>query len=105
MKVNCVLFRDSNASKRRQSEYKWAIEAYLVMWTVLCFQFHTHRSLQHSKAGCYFETAAELHPSRILSMIYAPQCPLPKLRLTGVHMQEFSQPEGMPLETVALTAY
>ena len=28
--------------------------AYLVTWTVLCFQFHTHRSFQHSKANHYF---------------------------------------------------
>ena len=38
-------------------------EAYLVTWTVLCFQFHTHRSLQHSQASRYFPTAAELHLS------------------------------------------
>ena len=35
----------------------------LVTWTVLCFQFHTHPSLQHSKASCYFQTVAELHLS------------------------------------------
>ena len=32
----------------------------LVMWTILCFQFHTHQSLQHSKASHYFQTVAEL---------------------------------------------
>ena len=37
--------------------------AYLVTWAVLCFQFHTHRSLRHSKASCYFQTVAELHLS------------------------------------------
>ena len=38
-------------------------EAYLVMWAVLCFQFHTHRSLQNSKASRYFRTVAELRLS------------------------------------------
>ena len=37
--------------------------AYLVMWTVLCFQFHTYQPLQHSKANHYFQTVAELHLS------------------------------------------
>ena len=37
--------------------------AYLVTWTMLCFQFHTHQSLQHSKASHYFQTVAELHLS------------------------------------------
>ena len=32
--------------------------AYLVTWTVLCFLFHTHWSLQHSKASCYFQPVA-----------------------------------------------
>ena len=34
--------------------------ANLVTWTVLCFQFHTYRSLQHSNASRYFQTVAEL---------------------------------------------
>ena len=70
--------------------------AYLVTWTVLCFQFHTHWSLQHSKASCYFRTVAELH---LPVQNYAPQCttPLPKLRLTWKCMHKCSQPKGTPL--------
>ena len=37
--------------------------AYLATWTVPCFQFHTHQSLQHSKASHFFQTVAELHLS------------------------------------------
>ena len=33
------------------------------MHAVLCFQFHTHRSLRHSKASRYFQTVAELRLS------------------------------------------
>ena len=36
---------------------------YLVTWTVLYFQFHTHQTCQHSKASHYFQTVAELHLS------------------------------------------
>ena len=62
MKVNFVLYRDAKASKRGQFWIQMG-GAYLVTWTVLCFQFHTHRSLQHSKASHYFQTAAELRLS------------------------------------------
>ena len=67
--------------------------AYPVTWTVLCFQFHTHRSLQHSKASPYIQTVADL---RLSVHDFAPQghAPFPKLRLTRVRMSEFSQPKG-----------
>ena len=34
--------------------------AYLVTWTLLCFQFYLHQSLQHFKASRYFQTVVEL---------------------------------------------
>ena len=67
-------------------------------WTVLCFQFHTHWSLQHSKASCYFQTVAEqrlsvhnLCPSKprpfaqikidVCAHFHNPNVPLQELRL------------------------
>ena len=44
--------------------------------TVLCFQFHTHRSLQHSKASRYFQTVAELCFSELCSW-FMPSKPCP----------------------------
>ena len=61
---------------------------YLVTWTVLSFQFHTHRSLQHPKASRYFQTVAELRLS-VHDLWPSNPAPLPKLRLTQVRMREF----------------
>ena len=69
--------------------------AYLVMWTVLCFQFHTHQPLKHSKASHYFQTVAELNLS-----LHAPESPAPLPKLTRVCMRKFSLP---PMGTEALT--
>ena len=71
--------------------------AYLVMWTVLCFQFYTHRSLEHSKASRWTAFQGQPFLSQLMNciflfMIYAPQSPalLPKLRPTRVHVQIFT---------------
>ena len=64
--------------------------AYLVTWTVLCFQFHTHRTLQHSKARRYSQTVAELRLS--VHDLY-PSKPRPFARTevdTSAHARIFS---------------
>ena len=62
MKVNLVFFQDSKIFEARKIWIQMG-GAYLVTWTVLCFQFHTHQSLQNSKASRYFQTVAELRLS------------------------------------------
>ena len=64
--------------------------AYLVTRTVLCFQCHTHQSLQHSEASRYFQTVVEpsvsvhnLRPSKVKAL---PLCPdLDRRKCTFAH--------------------
>ena len=76
--------------------------AYLVTWTVLCFQFHT--SVTSKFQGQPLLSNSCWTASQFLFTIYTPQSPVPspKLRLTRVRMREFSQPEGIPSGTEAL---
>ena len=74
----------------------------LVTWTVLCFQFHTHQSLQHSKASRYFQTVAELHLS-VQDLCPSKPCPFAQIEIDmRVHMHKCSQPVGIPLRTEGL---
>ena len=64
--------------------------AYLVMWTVLCFQFHTHWSLQHSRASHYFQTVAELCIS-VHNLCPSKPRPFAQIKIDmSVHVQIFT---------------
>ena len=101
MKVNFVLFQDPKALKWGEFEYK---SAELIYWCGQCCAFSfTH--ISHFNIPRPAVTFKQLQNCVFLFTIYAPQSPtlLPKLRLTWVHIHEFSQPEGMPSGTEALS--
>ena len=64
--------------------------AYIVMWTVLCFQFYTHWSLQNSRASHYFQTVAELCIS-VYNLCPSKPCPFAQIQIDmSVHVQIFA---------------
>ena len=105
MKVDLVLSQDSKALKRGQrlvlntngrglsSDVDSALLS--VSHTAVTSTFQGQLLLSN---GC--STASFC--SRFMPLRTPPRCP--NLRLTRVHMREFSQPEGVPLETEILTA-
>ena len=87
MKVNFSL---SSRPKSFEARTIWIQmgRAYLVTWTVLCFQFHTHRSLQHSKVSHYFQTVAELCLS-VHDLCPSKPCPFSQIK-TDMHKKKFT---------------
>ena len=76
----------------------------LIFWCGHCCAFSfTH--ISHFNIPRPAITLKQLQNWVFLFTVYAPQspAPLPKLRLTWVHIREFSQPEGMPSGTEALS--
>ena len=99
MKVNFVLFQDSKALK--QGQFDNLNTNYLVTWTVLCFHFHTHWSLQHSKTRHYFHKQL-LKNCVLLFTVYAPQSPTQIKTMWVCRTCEFSEPKGILSGTEAL---
>ena len=78
--------------------------AYLVMWTMQRFKLYTHRSLQHSKASCYFQTGAELHLS-VHDLCPSKPHPFAQTETDVTARVQILQSlhEGIPSDTEALT--
>ena len=64
--------------------------ANILTWAMLCFQCHTDRLLQHSKASRYFQTVAELRFS-VHDLCPSKPCPFAQIKIdASAHARIFT---------------